>query len=218
MSDSRVKSLPGDNCPGDNCRNKVFVGNVPFQCTNEEFANKFKHMDGYVSCDVKLRHKSEITRGFGFVVFENEKYAQELIKRTDIIMGGRSLRFNFYSPTIDKQPRLYRARITNLKPDVTEEQLCTELNKYGEVIKCAIIQRTRPMAVVAFSSPDAITRAQESLTLGMIELSQPKKIQRFNNHHRNPQNAYREGFRGGYSLGFKQGYNKGYDLAMAQRK
>lgn len=76
---------------------KIFVGNVPFNCTEEEFKYTFKNLEGYVTAELISRSQSNSTRGFGFVTFSNKKYVDEFLERKDkIILGERILRFTKY--------------------------------------------------------------------------------------------------------------------------
>ena len=36
---------------------KIFVGNVPYECSNEEFRECFRDMNGYITADVKRKRK-----------------------------------------------------------------------------------------------------------------------------------------------------------------
>ena len=77
--------------------NKVFVGNVPFQCTKEEFIDCFKDQSGFIDADIIRRYRSKLSRGFGFVIFKSQEQANTLIGRTDIVLKDRVLRFSTYS-------------------------------------------------------------------------------------------------------------------------
>ncbi len=77
--------------------NKVFVGNVPFQCTREEFQESFMKMDGFVNADIIRRYKSKLSRGFGFVVFSTREHAEKLLNDRNVHFKDRVLRFSPYS-------------------------------------------------------------------------------------------------------------------------
>ena len=49
---------------------KIFVGNVPFQCSKEEFTDCFNKYKGFLDADIVNRFNSENCRGFGFVTFK----------------------------------------------------------------------------------------------------------------------------------------------------
>lgn len=75
---------------------KIFVGNVPFQCTKDEFIKCFSSMDGYLSADIIRRPKSKLSRGFGFVEFDTVDNATKLLNNNVIQLKDRTLRFTFY--------------------------------------------------------------------------------------------------------------------------
>jgi RNA recognition motif-containing protein len=82
--------------PNDSEHNKIFVGNVPFQCTPEEFQNCFEKMNGFMSADIIRRYKSKLSRGFGFVIFADKDSADGLMNKT-VFLRERKLRFSPYS-------------------------------------------------------------------------------------------------------------------------
>lgn len=94
---------------------KVFVGNVPFDCSNDEFSNKFKDVDGYIKAEIVTKQTSGAlcSRGFGFVTVggtedagcSSEQNAEKLLKRSDIDIRGRTLRFTEYVPNGKKPNR-----------------------------------------------------------------------------------------------------------------
>lgn len=75
---------------------KVFVGNVPYQCTQEEFDNCFSDVDGFIKAEIITVHKTDTSRGFGFVTLRTHHDAEKLKCRTDITFKGRVLRFTPY--------------------------------------------------------------------------------------------------------------------------
>lgn len=81
--------------PEDLNRRKVFVGNVPFNCTQEEFDQCFENVSGIYKADIVRGHK-DISRGIGFVTMNTVDGADLLRRRTDIKCKGRALRFYAY--------------------------------------------------------------------------------------------------------------------------
>jgi len=75
---------------------KVFVGNVPFQCEQEEFNKCFENMKGFIKAEVIYKQNSDITRGFGFVTFDTIENAKLLVGNTHIMIKNRALRFTEY--------------------------------------------------------------------------------------------------------------------------
>lgn len=86
---------------------KIFVGNVPFQCNQVEFASCFEKMQGYVKAEIIYKVGTTISRGFGFVTFDCHENSKKLLDKT-IIFKERVLRFTQYLVTqemeIPQQP------------------------------------------------------------------------------------------------------------------
>jgi len=102
LFDYDTKSVPNTITKHDTLNpietHKVFVGNVPFQCTKDDFMNCFKKLPGYIDSGIIRRYKSKLSRGFGFVVLNNEVNAQKLINGGfNIKLRGRPLRFSKYA-------------------------------------------------------------------------------------------------------------------------
>lgn len=75
---------------------KVFVGNVPYQCKQEEFRNCFKNIDGFIEAEIITINKTNISRGFGFITMKSSECADKLKNRNDIMIKNRHLRFTAY--------------------------------------------------------------------------------------------------------------------------
>ena len=80
----------------ENNEYKVFVGNVPYDCTNEEFESCFKNIPGFIRADIAKIYKTNMSRGFGFVSFKTLHDANSIKERYDIILKDRLLRFTTY--------------------------------------------------------------------------------------------------------------------------
>jgi RNA recognition motif-containing protein len=75
---------------------KVFVGNVPFQCTQQEFRECFESMQGFIKAEVINKINTLASRGFGFVTFDSHESATALIESSSIVCKDRILRFTKY--------------------------------------------------------------------------------------------------------------------------
>jgi hypothetical protein len=75
---------------------KIFVGNIPYQCTQEEFEKCFKDIDGFVKAELIKIHGTNVSRGFGFVTMKTITSANILKNRNNITLRGRILRFTSY--------------------------------------------------------------------------------------------------------------------------
>lgn len=88
-----------------NGNNKLFVGNVPYLCTQEEFEKCFEDVDGFKKAELITIYKckNNVSRGFGFVTMETPIDADKLKRRDDIVFKGRTLRFTQYKNDIIKK-------------------------------------------------------------------------------------------------------------------
>lgn len=107
---------------------KVFVGNVPFQCTNEEFFNCFRHYEGFISADIINRQNSVNSRGFGFITFKNSIFAGKFLdENPQISIKNRLLRFTKYhlndSEYITKTIESTNLFIKNIPDNYTSDML-----------------------------------------------------------------------------------------------
>lgn len=120
---------------------KIFVGNVPFQCLQEEFSKCFKNVPGFISAEIVTRHNSSYSRGFGFVAMNNIEDAKKLIQRNDIMFKDRVLRFTEYNfqdkLRTSKQHKNYLF-VRNVPKEINREQLKIIFQEYGTVGACFI--------------------------------------------------------------------------------
>lgn len=119
---------------------KVFVGNVPFECTQKEFEECFKDIDGYIRADIVNRFNSDQSRGFGFVTLTSKDNADKLMKRNDITFKDRILRFTEYAMTEKKfinETNSY-IQLDDLSEDITRDDLLNYFYQFSEIGKCFI--------------------------------------------------------------------------------
>lgn len=120
---------------------KIFVGNVPYQCSQNEFAECFENVDGFVKADIMIGHKSNISRGFGFVTLNSFDNAEKLKMRKDIIFKGRQLRFTNYQQ--DSARKKYEKKynyvfVTGIPNEKNKMWLKKCFEQYGPIGKCFI--------------------------------------------------------------------------------
>lgn len=130
----------GNNYDGE-LNTKIFVGNVPFQCIENEFKQCFRDVAGFVSAEIVTRHNSPYSRGFGFVTVRTPEDAKKLIQRNDIIFKDRILRFTEYNfqdkIKIPKQQKNYLF-VKNVPKGMNREQLRNIFLTKGNVGACFI--------------------------------------------------------------------------------
>lgn len=83
---------------------KLYVGNLPFQTTDQDLANTFSQHGTVASANVIIDKMTGRSRGFGFVEMENDEEADAAIKALDgQDMGGRALTVNEARPMTDRR-------------------------------------------------------------------------------------------------------------------
>lgn len=122
---------------------KIFVGNIPFQCIEDEFKQCFKNIPGFISAEIVTRYNSPFSRGFGFVTLKTLEDAKKLIHRNDIIFKGRILRFTEYN--FQDKIKIHKQHeqknylfIKNVPKEMTREQLKNIFSIHGTVGACFI--------------------------------------------------------------------------------
>jgi RNA recognition motif-containing protein len=75
---------------------KVFVGNVPFQCEQNEFHECFENLTGFIRAEIVCKPGTTISRGFGFITFDSAENAKKILENNEIIFKDRTLRFTQY--------------------------------------------------------------------------------------------------------------------------
>jgi heterogeneous nuclear ribonucleoprotein A1/A3 len=64
-------------------RRKVFVGGLPLTVNNETLKSYFEQFGKVMEANIVYNHETMRSRGFGFVIFQDEKTVQEILKRYD---------------------------------------------------------------------------------------------------------------------------------------
>jgi len=78
---------------------KLFVGNLPFQLTEDELHNHFGAFGSVVSAKIITDRESGRSRGFGFVEMPNDEEARSAIAELDgKEMRGREIRVSEAKP------------------------------------------------------------------------------------------------------------------------
>ena len=196
---------------------KVFVGNVPFQCSKEEFVSCFESMSGFVEADLVRRPNSESSRGFGFVSFSDSESAKSLMETEDLVLKDRTLRFSEYN---EPQPRKSETQnlvfVRNVPTDTSEESLTSVFSSFGEVKGCRINTDRKTgnpsgSCVVEFVSSEGASKVLSERTVDMNDTSLDVYQFRSNSskvqYRKNPatRNAYRAGFSAGRAVGYQEG-------------
>ena len=132
-----------DNSSDRDCdETKIFVGNVPFQCTDKEFFDCFKEIPGFINAEIITKHNTSYSRGFGFVTVKTKEDADSLLKRSDIVFKDRVLRFTEYNfqekdKIVKKVPKRY-IYVKNVPSNINRDQLKTIFSEEGAIGACFI--------------------------------------------------------------------------------
>lgn len=109
---------------------KLFVSNVPYDCTEADFKTFMMTFDGVK--DVKLisgKQTNPTNKGYGFVTVANKDVHDGFMSNENVVYGGRKLKFIDYV----NQQKYYKLHVMNIPDTVTEENLFTTFAKYGKV-------------------------------------------------------------------------------------
>lgn len=190
---------------------KIFVGNVPFNCTKEEFIECFKNMAGFVTADIIMDKSTNLTRGFGFVEFIGEDHALKLLNTTNMKLGNRQLRFQRYSSD-NSQPKIkiYHVQITNI-PQVIKPD---ELKRFLQTIDKGITYKFNfeNNEVVCILSISNYITYQKLLSDNWQINGQRLTIEPFKRSISPKNKTYDDGFKAGQLVGYQLGFNQALQM------
>ncbi|KAA3459018.1 heterogeneous nuclear ribonucleoprotein 1-like [Gossypium australe] len=80
------RTIPkGSSQSNDFKTKKIFVGGIPTSVTEDEFKNFFSKYAKVVEHEIIRDHATKRSRGFGFIVFDNEKVVENLLGNGNMI-------------------------------------------------------------------------------------------------------------------------------------
>ena len=82
---------------------RIYVGNLPYKCTEEELKNLFGQHGAVNSVKLISDRETGRSRGFAFVDMENGQAAIDAINGKDF--GGRALKVNEAKDTRPERPQ-----------------------------------------------------------------------------------------------------------------
>eukprot|EP01084_Bolivina_argentea_P071858 130549_1 len=88
-----------------NDENKLFVGGVPRQVSDEEFRKFFEQFGPLDFVQIMRDRETQQSRGFGFVKFAEKAHYEAVLSNPNLVLSGR---------TLDAKPALSRAEQANL--------------------------------------------------------------------------------------------------------
>ncbi|GLJ23323.1 hypothetical protein SUGI_0441280 [Cryptomeria japonica] len=166
---------------------KLYVGNIPRTCTNEELGKIFAECGAVEKAEVMYDKYTRRSRRFGFVTMstvEDAQAAAEKLNGTEI--GGREIKVNVTEKPLDMSTlnRLteevpfiespYKVYVGNLAKTVTTETLKNKFSEKGNVLdaKVVCIPQTRKSCgygFVSFSSEADMQAAISSFSNAELE-------------------------------------------------
>lgn len=84
---------------------RLYVGNLPFNITDQDLQNTFSEIGELASASVVIDRATDRSKGFGFVEYVNDADADKAIEKFNgQDMGGRALTVNEARPR-EERPR-----------------------------------------------------------------------------------------------------------------
>lgn len=188
---------------------KIFVGNVPFQCSKEEFNECFIDCDGFVDGDIINKYNSGNSRGFGFVRFDSVENMDKFMEsKRQIILKNRMLRFTKYMATEKKIINgKYNDRnfifVKNIPDEYKIEDVRNIFDKYSQIGICFINTNTntgesKGTAVVEILDDDSYEKLlddkfiiQDNIILQLSKWKQKIKVKKSTDKIHNVKELYK---------------------------
>jgi len=188
---------------------RVFVGGIPYGCSEERFAEELSGVDGYVSSQIAFDRNTGSSKGFGFVSVSTEEQASTLINlETPMSIDGRNLKFSEYKP---KQYQIY---VGGFEEEPTEESLTSEFSKFGTVQSVNIRVNERNGNISCCVSYGTLDEYRTALAESTRKVAPFRRRQQVQNTRRPRPNSYESGYEAGQQAGYIKGKNDGYRNAM----
>ena len=90
---------------------RLFVGGLPYSVTTQQLNDMFAVFGKIVSANVITDKFTGNSKGFGFVEFEDDKAADEAVKKlNETEIGGRKITVNEARPMEERGPRNFNDR------------------------------------------------------------------------------------------------------------
>ncbi|KAK1442605.1 RNA recognition motif RRM containing protein [Babesia gibsoni] len=155
----------------------IYLKNLNFRTRDKTLENHFSGCKGYVSCNVVMRDNATLSRGFGFVEFDNLANAKAAIRsKTGLIIDGKVIEMSIAKKTDKRivevsENKILKATtkiiVKNLAFQATRQDLYKMFSFYGEVksirIPKSLKSNNRGFAFVDFVNRESSARAVESL-------------------------------------------------------
>mmetsp|Transcript_885 Transcript_885/g.1320 ORF Transcript_885/g.1320 Transcript_885/m.1320 type:complete len:668 (+) Transcript_885:223-2226(+) len=148
----------------------IFIKNLDKSIDNRALFDTFSAFGRILSCKVATDLSAQ-SRGYGFVHFESEEAAQLAIQKVNGMMIEDKI--VFVGPFLNKGDRpASKEMFTNvyvkfLAPEVSEEELRTMVEEFGEVTSCVLMKdakgESKGVGFVNYKEPESAAKCVEAL-------------------------------------------------------
>lgn len=167
----------------------IYVKNVDEEVSEEEFSKLFEKFGAVTSCAL-ARDQDGVSRGFGFVNYEDHEHAEKAVEELHEsefhgkkLYVGRAqkkyereeeLRRSYESSRQEKMQKFQGVNlfVKNLDDDVDDEKLRDEFASFGSITSAKIMSdeagKSKGFGFVCFSSPDEATKAVTEMNQRML--------------------------------------------------
>jgi RNA recognition motif-containing protein len=87
--------------PIDKLQNKLFIGGLPFETTEEDIKEYFSRFGDIVYVQIIVDRETGRPRGFGFVSFENDESVYSVLEERTHVICGKVVEVNHAEPKVD---------------------------------------------------------------------------------------------------------------------
>ncbi|WOL19087.1 polyadenylate-binding protein 2 [Canna indica] len=150
----------------------IFIKNLDKSIDNKALHDTFSAFGNILSCKVAA-DASGLSKGYGFVQFEQEEAANNAIEKLNgMLLNDKKV---FVGPFVRKQERENVATNTkfnnvfvkNLSESTTEERLQEVFGEFGKITSCVVMRegdgKSKCFGFVNFENPDEAARAVQEL-------------------------------------------------------
>ncbi|KAG6488480.1 hypothetical protein ZIOFF_049723 [Zingiber officinale] len=150
----------------------IFIKNLDKSIDNKALHDTFSVFGNILSCKIAT-DASGLSKGYGFVQFEQEEAAQNAIQKLNgMLMNDKKV---FVGPFVPKQEREGAAStckfnnvfVKNLSDSVTEDTLQEVFGEYGKITSCIVMRegdgKSKCFGFVNFENPEAAAKAVQEL-------------------------------------------------------
>ncbi|KAJ8501301.1 hypothetical protein OPV22_011853 [Ensete ventricosum] len=150
----------------------IFIKNLDKSINNRLLHDTFSVFGNIISCKVAI-DASRVSKGYGFVMFEQEEAAQNAIENVNgMILNDKKI---FVGPLLSKQERenagsntkFNNVFVKNLSKSVTEDSLEEVFGEFGKISSCIVMReedgKSKCFGFVNFENPDDAAQAVQVL-------------------------------------------------------